>query len=494
MAFADLLVLIIYFAAILGVGMWAGRRESSAHDYFLGGRRQPWIVVGLSILATELSAITFIGVPAKSFAGDCHYLQFYVGAFVGKMVVVWLLLPAFYRGNVTTIYEYLGQRFGPATRTTASILFFISRIIGSGLRLLAASIAISVVFGWNLHVVICIAAAVAMAYTTFGGIKAIIWTDALQALIFIAGAAGALIYLATSIPGGVDHAIETAQSAAKFNVFNFNTNLADDTNLLVIFVHTLFLNAAVFGGDQDMTHRMLTCRDIRSGQRSLTFNAVIGLPVVVLFLLVGVMIYAYDQYHATNIAGAVAKNDHIFPHVIANMIPSGWGLRGLLIAAVFAAAMSSLDSALGALSSTAVVDFYKPYVAADRSERHYLNVGRVFTFAFGVLLTIMAILLAGQDDLLYEAFEWASLIFGSLLGVLLLGVLTKRRGHDWLNVAAMLSAVGILVGFKIAQERDATVIIWPWWIVIGTGWTFAIGLLTTTRQRIGDPPAETVEQ
>lgn len=486
MALLDTLVLIIYFAAILGVGLWFGRRESSAHDYYLGGRRQPWIIVGLSILATELSALTFIGVPFKSFDEDCHYLQFYIGAFVGKMVVVWLLLPAFYRGNVTTIYEYMGQRFGPCTRMTGSILFFISRIIGSGLRLLAASLAISVVFGWNLYVVICASAAIAIAYTTFGGIKAIIWTDALQAFVFIAGAVGALIFMFVTIPGSWTENLQVAEDVGKFNVININTNVGDERNLLVIFIHTLFLNAAVFGGDQDMTHRMLTCRDIRSSQRSLTFNAIIGAPIVMLFLLVGVMMFVYNQSQVAN-SITLESDDKVFPQFIAQAIPAGWGLRGLLIAAVFAAAMSSLDSALGALSSTAVIDFYKPYVNKTASERHYLSVGRTFTFGFGILLTLMAILLANQKDLLFEAFEWASLIFGSLLGILLLGVLTKKRGHDILNVLAMLSAAAFLCYIKATQDDNDATIIWPWWIVIGTGWTFFVGLLAPTRQHIPDP-------
>ncbi len=488
MAFLDTLVLVIYFAAILGVGLWFGRRESSANDYFLGGRRQPWIIVGLSILATELSALTFIGVPAKAFNGDCHYLQFYLGTFVGKMIVVWLLLPAFYRGNVTTVYEYLGQRFGPCTRVTASFLFFISRIIGSGLRLLAASIAISVVFHWNLNVVICISAAVAIAYTTFGGIKAIIWTDALQAIVFITGAIGALVFLFLNIPGHWIDNLQSANTLGKLDVLHANLNPNDERNLLVIFVHTLFLNAAIFGGDQDMTHRMLTCSDIRAGKRSLTFNAFVGLPVVVLFLLVGVMMFTYYQSQGIAPASVVENNDHIFPNFIATVIPAGYGLRGLLIAAVFAAAMSSLDSALGALSATAVVDFYKPHLAPDKSDRHYLTAGRWFVLAFGILLTIMAILLANQTDLLFEAFEWASLIFGSLLGVLLLGVLTTRRGNDKLNVAAMLSAVAILACFKARQDAQQTTVPWLWWIVIGTGWTFAVGSLVRTSKNITNPP------
>jgi Na+/proline symporter len=195
LAWPDLLVLGTYFAAILVVGFWSGRTERDTHDYFLGGKRQPWLIVGLSIVATEVSALTFINVPADSFLGDWNYLQMYAGAFLGRVVIVLLLLPAFYGGAVTTVYEYLGQRFGSWTRTTASLMFVASRIVGSGIRLLAASLAIATVFHWPLEWVVLGAAGIAIAYTTFGGIKAIIWTDALQALVFLGGGLAVLVFL-----------------------------------------------------------------------------------------------------------------------------------------------------------------------------------------------------------------------------------------------------------------------------------------------------------
>ncbi len=489
MAVADALVLVAYFAAVLGVGLWSGRGEADTDDYFLGGRRQPWLVVGLSILATELSALTFIGVPGGAFSGDCSYLQLYFGSFLGRMLIVWLLLPAFYRARVTTVYEYLGGRFGPWTRCTASLLFFVSRVVGSGLRLLAASIAVSVVFDWSLVSVIVGSATLAIAYTAFGGIKAIIWTDALQATVFIGGALAAVVFLFVATPGTVGEHLEAVTAAGKMRVFHWNLDFNDDKAFVVLLIHTLFLNAAVFGTDQDLTQRMLTCSDVRGGQRALTFNALIGLPVVMLFLLLGVMLWAYDRSLGGFLPPGDVSSDRVFPFFIANALPSGWGLRGLLLAGVFAAAMSSLDSALGALSSSAVVDVYRPYIAPGREGRHYLWAGRVFTVAFGFVVTVIAILFAEESDLLWEAFEWASLIFGSLLGVFLLGVTTCHRGHDRINPVVMLSAVGLLAGIKFAQPADAPWIAWPWWIVIGTGWTFLLGALFARPGDGGDAPA-----
>lgn len=486
-SFADTLVLILYFAGTLVVGVWAGRVEKNTDDYFLGGRRQPWIIAGLSLLATEISALTFIGVPGGAFAKNWEYLQLFVGSFVGRMAIVWVLLPSFYRARVTTVYEFLGQRFGPWTRGTASMLFFASRTIGSGLRLLAAALALHVVFDWELNWVIAGSAAFAVFYTTLGGIKSIMWTEALQVAVFIGGPILAIVFALSSTPAPMSEDLRLAVEAGKLHVFNIQSGWNNERSFVVLLIHTLFLNAAVFGTDQDLTQRLLTCSDLRGGQKSLTFNAVIGLPVVVLFLTVGAAMWVYYQGASDGAAVSDMAPDRTFPYFIAHALPSGWGLRGLLVAGVFAVAMSSTASALGALSSIAVVDVYRPYFARNKPESHYVNAGRVFVVGFGVALVAIAILFSKETELLWAAFEWASLIFGSLLGVFLLGVLTQRRGRDRVNMLAMLSAVAILCGIKFAQSNleisipwplsMVTGIVWPWWIVIGTVWTFVVGAL-----------------
>lgn len=497
----DLVILLGYFAIILGVGLWFGRKERDTHDFFLGGRKQPWLIVGLSIVATEVSALTFIGVPADAFTGNWNYLQMYAGAFLGRMLIIWLLLPAFYGGNVTTVYEYLGQRFGPWTRTTGSLLFFVSRIIGSGIRLLAASIALATVFGWDLEWVILSCAAIAVAYTTFGGIKAIIWTDALQALIFIAGgliAAGCLLY---QISGGWTENLVTLVGSNKIDIVTWDWNPNNDKALWVLIIHATFLNMAALGTDQDLTQRMLTCPDLKRSRRSLLFNAFVGLPVVCLFLFIGSLLFLYFDQQPYGVPQAIQENtDRVFPYYIANLIPAGYGLRGLLLAGVFAAAMSSLDSALGALSSTAVTDFYRPWrvkklgedASGERAEKHYLHISRLMTVFFGVLLTGVAWAFIHQTALLWAVLKWAGLIFGGMLGIFLLGVTTKTRGHDKFNALAMLTSVAVLVLIKLYQEhpsvlgladKSTTVLIaWPWWVVIGTVWTFLLAGSQKTRE------------
>lgn len=492
----DMLVLVAYFAAILAVGWWFGRSERTTHDYFLGGRRQHWIVVGLSIIATEVSAITFVIVPSLSFRDDWWYLQMYVGAFVGRMIIVLVLLPAFYGGNVTTVYEYLGQRFGPWTRTTASLMFFASRIVGSGIRLLAASLAIALVFDWPLPWVIIGAASVAVAYTTFGGIKAIIWTDALQACVFIGGGIALVVFLANAIPGGITEAFTMLDDSDKLRVFTFSSNpdrwwLWEPNNtkvFWVLMINATVQNVAALGTDQDLTQRMLTCPDLRRGQRSLIFNAILGLPVVGLFLLIGSLMFAYYAQPGIAAPPADVPPDEVFSYFLSHALPVGTGLKGLLAAGIFAAAMSSLDSALGALSSSAVTDFYRPFIKKDASERHYLRAARFFVFGFGIVLVSVALAFIGNRDLLEAVFGWAGLIFGGMLGVFLLGAITRTRGRDRMNTAAMVSSVAIVALIKWWQDQYGALpspwgpwhIAWPWWVVIGTFWTFGVAVCFQT--------------
>ncbi len=509
----DLVVVGAYFAAILTVGLWFGRGERSTYDYFLGAKSQHWLIVGMSIIATEVSALTFINVPADAFKGDWNYLQMYAGSFIGRVLIVFFLLPAFYGSAVTTVYEFLGQRFGPWTRTTASLMFFASRIVGSGIRLLAASLAVAVVFDWPLAWVVIGAAGIAVAYTTFGGIKAIIWTDALQAIVFLAGGLAVVVFLLSVTPGSWAQNLSAAYQAGKFHTFTWDWNPNNDKAFWVLLIHATVMNMAALGTDQDLTQRMLTCPDLRRGQRSLMFNAFAGLPIVCLFLLVGALMYVY--YHAQPgqalPSDVLERNDRIFPHFIAHALPAGYGLRGLLVAGIFAAAMSSLDSALGAMSSTAVTDFYRPLAGlltkkgsgtfclkgpqgashkrfptpfSSESEAHYLRVARLFAVLFGVLLAGVALAFAHHDDLLWAVFKWVGLIFGGMLGIFLLAVTTASRGNDRVNALAMLSSVALLVGIKLVQEQyDIVYIAWPWWVVVGTAWTFGVSICFQSKPR-----------
>lgn len=481
----DLIVIAAYFVITIVIGLWFGRGEKNTHDFFLGGRRQHWLLAGISIIATEVSALTLIGVPAEAFRGNWNYLQLYAGAFLGRVLIVFMLLPAFYGGQVTTVYQYLGQRFGPWTRTTASIMFFASRILGSGVRLLVASIALSVVFDWPLVWVIIVSAGVSMLYATYGGIKAILWTDAFQAAIFVSAAIIAIGMICWLTPGHWSEQFGLAYYAGKFKTFTWDWNPNNERAFWVLLIYATIHNMAAMGVDQDMTQRMLTCKNLREGRKSLVFNMFAGFPIVCIFLTIGSLLYVYyDSFPAPLPQAIVDKTDRVFPYFIATALPHNTGIKGLLVTAILAASMSSLSSALGALSSTAVTDFYRVVTRNARSEQNYLFAARFFTMFFGVLLVLVALAFAQRDELLWQVFIWVGLVFGGMLGVFLLGVTTRNRGNDRVNMIAMLSSVAILVSLKWYQEsREVVYVAWPWWIVIGTGWTYLFGAMFRTRVR-----------
>ncbi len=489
----DFAVLGSYFVATLAIGIWFGRGERSTNDFFLGGRSQHWLLAGISIIATEVSALTLIAVPAEAFAGNWNYLQMYAGAFLGRILIVLLLLPAFYGSQVTTVYEYLGLRFGPWTRTTASLMFFASRILGSGVRLLVASLAISEVFGWPLIWVVVASAGVAIVYATYGGIKAILWTDAFQAAIFVSAAFAAVAAILWLTPGSWSDNFATAYEAGKFKTFTWDWNPNNDRAFWVLLIHATVLNMAALGTDQDLTQRMLTCRNLRDGQKSLLFNAFAGLPVVCVFLTIGALLFVFFQSQPEDALPARVheKVERVFPYFISTVLPHNVGLKGLLVTAIFAASMSSLSSTLGALSSSAVNDFYRVIRRTPREDLHDLFVARVFTFGFGVILIFVALAFAHHDQLLWQVFKWVGLVFGGMLGVFVLGVTTRRRGRDGLNAVAMISSVGLLVLLKYHQEQPdpitgaapTVMVAWPWWVVVGTGWTYFVSACFKTRSQ-----------
>lgn len=477
----DYAVLAAYAAVVLVVGVWAGRREKDTEDYFLGGRRQSWIVAMLSLLATEVSALTFVSVPGQSFGGNCSYLQLYVGAFLAKVVIAAVLLPAFYGGRVTTVYEYLGQRFGGATRTTATLFFFASRLLGSGYRLLACCVALAVVVGWPLEWVTVGIVAVVLAYTTFGGIKAVMFTDTVQAMLIIGGPIACIAVLVHHIGLPAGDLLHAAADAGKLHVFNFSWSVTDASAFYLIATYAFFQTLAAMGTDQDLTQRMLTCPDVRRARWSMIGNAIVGLPVVCVFLTLGVLLYLYYQH--TPDPTLPAANDKVFAHFIVTGLPAG--LRGLLIAALLAASMGSLDSALQSLSTSAVVDLVRPFRRRPAADKHDLRLARVFVVFFAAVLCALTLYVGRAESfqkLVYKALEMTSIVLGPMLGVFLLAVTTRTRGRDVTNAIAM----GVAVALVVVIKWFAPASIWPWYIIIGTTVTFALACAFPTRRGYPD--------
>ena len=485
----DGLVIGSYILLIMAVGSWFGRRQADTRDYFLGGRSVPWWAAGLSVIATETSALTFIGVPAVAYASDWQYIQLVTGSVLARFLLAFVLINVFYRADVFTPYGYLLKRFGPGTKNAAAVVFIFGRIFASSFRLLGFAIAIKVVLSVPLSTAILITGIAAIIYTFLGGIRAVIWTDVVQGATFMLGGGLSIYFLLRGIPGGWEGFLSVAREHGKLTALDLGFRWDDPYNIVSGLVGGLFLTMATHGTDHDMVQRMLTCRNSGEGQRSIVLSGILVLPVVVTFLLVGSLLFAY--YKLVQVPYELpSQYKYIFPTFILHGLPAG--LSGFVVAGLVAAAMSSLDSALSALASTSVVDLYRPYIRRDAPESHYLKVSRILTVLWGAVLVGVAMSVGATEDILAAGLGVMTLFYGSLLGVFLLARFT-RRGNTITNgigmalsvllltflnhKTAILEALGTTRGWL--YELD---IAWPWFTVIGTALTFCVGALGRRKQ------------
>jgi len=460
----------VYLAAVLLGGWVTSRRQRGTEDFFLGGRSVPWPAVLLSITATEISAVTFLGVPGTGYSGDVGYLQFGVGSLVARFVVAFLFLGAFYRCGCVSIYQYLGQRFGVVSHRTAAVFFLVSRINASGIRLLLAAAGLSLFFGVPVWVAVLGFSGIALIYTASGGIRAVIWTDCIQAAVFIGGGLAVLFFLIGDI--GFGEFWLQASADGKLRIFHWEPSEGEgwfsDWNLFYLAaLNGLVMTCAALGCDQDLPQRMLTCRSVGRARWSVILSGFLGIPVAGGFLLSGVALYYWIQSQGLVVPSGVGANQ-IFAWFIAEAAPAG--LRALLFIGILATAMSSLDSALNALSSSVIYD-----LAGERFRRSvgYSRLGILF---FGAVLAGVAILLSDyQESFVWLGFKIVGLTYGALLGIFLLGLLTQSpRGTDRGNVWAM--SVGTLVSVVLlaGSEFDWIPLGWTWIPVINTVLTFGI--------------------
>ena len=481
----DYTVIISYLLLTTCIGIYAGRREKNAEDYFLAGRSMPWWLACISILATEISAMTFIGTPEEGYRNNYFYLQFALGSLIGRYLIAYILIPGFFEKKIGTIYEYLFNRYGFRSHILSSVFFIITRIMASGVRLYTAALAIMVTTGWPLWVAIAVMVLLTTVFTTLGGLKAVMWTDVLQVIIFFGGALAALGFLLHSIPGGFAGVMDQVRSFSlqpggfdKVKIFNFAFNLSDANTFLVSVLFGCFITFAALGADQDLAQKLLTCDQYKKSQKAIITTAYIDFPVVLLFLFIGTCLFVFFRINPEFYIPD--KSSHIFPYFIVRFLPHG--LVGLLIASVMAAAISSLDSTFNSLSSSAVLDIYKPYFRKQASQKELLFVSKFFTVFFALLLVTFAFLCQGHDRLLFLGFKLVSFTYGALLGVFCLGILTPR-GSDRGNVIAMISSTSLVAFIHFYQTYlletrviEKLLVGWSWYIIIGSLATFFIGL------------------
>lgn len=465
-------------AVLLAIGFWLTRRQHDTVDFFLARRRVPWWAACLSFLATEISAVTIISVPATAYSENWEYAQFFVGSSLAKFAVAFLFIPAFYRYNVTTIYEFLAHRFGRASQVTASVFFFVTRLLGSGVRLMVAALAVSVLMGWPLAPTIALFIVVAILYIATGGVTAVVWTNVFQAIMFLGAGALTLGYLVTQIDGGIGAVVRVAGDAGRLNVINWGPAPGDadfwrriltDPNIVwVALLNGLIGSMAAFGTDHDLMQRLLTVETRRESQWTLSLTPLGTLLTLAIYLSLGAALYTFYMQHP---GLPVSRPDEILPHFVRQMMPAV--LRGLMLSAIV---LASIDSPLGSLSASFVTDIYRPLLVRSAPERHYLLVSRVAVVIFGLVLGAIAHFFSAFDKILWLAFKIAGVTFGSLLGVFLLGLLSRRRIADGANVAAMIVMALVNLVLLVLSEKQVVVFAWSWLVILGTAGTIVLAL------------------
>jgi len=460
----DWLVIVVYliFTTVLG-GLLAGR-QASMKDFFLGGRRLPWPAVCGSIIATELSAATFLIAPAIVFSqgGDMTYIQLAFGTIAARLVIGYFFVPVYYRREIYSPYEYMGHQLGPRVRSITTGLFMIGGILAQGARVYIAAKALQVITGTDVATSIIIIGAVSIGWTIMGGITTVIWTDAIQCLLFTLGAIAALVFAATTIEGGIGTIVAEAHAAGKLRVINLSISPKEAYTLWCGLIGFGVLTLASHGTDQLNVQRMFTCRSAGDARKAIIFSS-LSQVLTYLLLFVGAAVYVYYRHFPLSGAEQVVVDDDsmkIFAIYIVNVMPPA--LSGLLMAGIFAAAISTLDSLLAALSQSTISLVYKPYLKPEASDRHYVRASRVIVVIWGVLLTAFAIscdtIAQSYADLIQFALAMAAYTYGALLGVFLLAFLPAKRDDLGLMWGVPLS---MLIVFALNWHQRI-----PQWIVL----------------------------
>ena len=489
----DFGILLVYLAAVVLFGAYFAKSQRTIQDYFVSGKNLPWWAIMGSIVATETSTVTFISVPGYAYGNNLTFLQLVMGYMIGRLAVTILFIPAYFKGQLLTVYQLLGERFGSGVKRLASGVFLLTRSLADGFRLFATGLVLAAVLrampetdgiatAWLpgidptysiLAVSVLVIGLATMAYTYFGGMTAVVWTDVTQLTVYTIGALVAAVVLLGQIPGGWSEVREVAGAAGRFQLFDFTPSLTRSYTFWSGLIGGAFLTTATHGTDQLMVQRYFCTKDPQQARKALLWSGVVVFAQFVLFLLIGVMLFVYYTQHAPGEIAEFTRDgrlltDRIFPYFIVRHLPVG--VVGLVVAAIFAAAMSTLSSSLNSSSAAAVNDFYVPATAGAHSDRHYLTVSRMMTAVFGVVQMIVAVAAIWLSSrVVDEVLGIASFTNGLILGVFFLGTFTVRVGQT-AAFAGILGGAGVMLFVKLG-----TGVSWQWYVLIGSLVTFAVG-------------------
>jgi SSS family transporter len=461
----DLAIIAVYLIGITLFGLRFRKRQRTLRDYFLAGRDIPWWAIALSIVAAETSTLTIISIPGLAYDTNLTFLQVVMGYVAGRFIIAFVLLPHYFKGDLYTAYQLIETRFGPHLRSLTSGLFLLTRAAAEGVRVYAVSIVVSIALGTGEIASIAIITVLTLIYTFEGGLAAVIWTDVIQTFIYVGGTLLGIVTIIHYVPGGWAHIHQVAVAANKFRVFDFTPTFWKPYTFWAGLIGGAFLTTASHGTDQLIVQRLLAARSLRQSKTALLSSGAAILFQFGLFLLLGVMLFAYYMLPSSHFGRA----DRIYPTFIVSQMPHG--ISGLLIAAILAAAMSNLSAALNSLSSSTIVDFLLR-LRPQTDERKRIRLSRISTLLWAVVLFTLAVLCLHRVSRVVEVgLQIASVAYGALLGVFLLGVLTRRANQ----LGAM---VGMLCGFATELYLwRRTSVPFTWWVMIGTVVTFGIGYI-----------------
>ncbi|MBA4071566.1 MAG: sodium:solute symporter [Gemmatimonas sp.] len=492
----DLLVLLVYLAGTTVLGVWLGRDQKNSKDYFVAGRNIPWWAVMFSIVAAETSALTFISVPGLAVIGNFGFLQVCLGYVLGRVVVAYVLLPRYFEGDLVTAYELLETRFGMATRRFTSVVFMVTRGMADSVRVFASAIPIAIVIGPSLPRELVMPAAIVILgvltiiYTYKGGMRAVVWTELLQAGVYATGGLSAAYLVGQAVSGGWTQILADAGAQDKLRVFDFYTGFDRPFTAFAGIIGGAVLTMASHGADQTIVQRMLSARSLKDAQKAIIGSGIAVLALMTLFLTVGIGLWSYYQGTTFN------SPDQIFPTFIFEKMPNG--LIGLLVASILAATMSTHSGAINSLAATTTHDIYVPLFRKAPNEAATFRAGRWFALAWGVVLTFGALLFPeGRTPVVEIALSIASFTQGALLGGFFLGIFVKRAVQRD-AIVGMSIGIAVMAFVVFAKQLSAAYpwlastlgplanIAWPWYVLIGTTITVGSGFISSHVRRSPD--------
>jgi solute:Na+ symporter, SSS family len=488
----DGIIIIVYLVAVAVFGIWAAGTQKSSTDYFLGGRNMPWWAILFSVVATETSTLTFISIPAVAYGGNLMFLQLTFGYIIGRIIVAIWFLPAYVKGEMTTAYQFLEQRFGSGMRKAASSTFIITRLLADGVRLFATAIPLAIIFrfagvfeSWGDGAVymlaISVIAVITLIYTFLGGIKAVIWMDVVQMVVYLGGALFALILMLGKIPVGFTEMFATLNESGKLTLINWGAGMswqefmADPYVFWVALFGGAIFSIASHGTDQLIVQRLLSTGDLKSSQKALVWSGFVASAQFAFFLFIGLMLFVFYG-GADLIELNLRTTDEIFAKFIVDQMPVG--VAGLIIASLFAAAMSSLSSSLNALASSTTYDLLKPIYGENWDQAKELWVSRLTTIGWGVVLTGSAFLFTwlqlaeGDQPAVVElGLGIASYTYGGLLGIFLLGRMFTKPDKTDAMIGFFTGLISLLFMVEGALQQflpgEGLTIAWPLYTLVG---------------------------